>query len=40
MKYLITTIVALVLVGCGKPSNPNADKALIDAVKKGMRYLN
>ena len=35
MKYLITTIVALVLVGCGKPSNPNADKALIDAVKKG-----
>ncbi|SVD88287.1 uncharacterized protein METZ01_LOCUS441141, partial [marine metagenome] len=36
MKHiLITTIAAVVLVGCGKASNPEADRALIDAVKQG-----
>ena len=35
MKYLLTTIAAVVLVGCGKPSDPNADKALFNAVGKG-----
>ncbi len=35
MKQLLTTIAALVLVGCEKPSNPQADKALFNAVEKG-----
>jgi len=35
MKYLLTTIAAVVLVGCGKPSDPDADKALFNAVGKG-----
>ena len=35
MKQLLITIAALVLVGCGKPSNPQADKALFNAVEKG-----
>jgi len=36
MKHLLlTTIAAVVLVGCGKPSNPDADKALFNAVGKG-----
>ena len=36
MKHLLlTTIAAVVLAGCGKPSNPDADKALFNAVGKG-----
>ena len=32
MKYLITAIVAVVLVGCGKPE---VDRALLDAASEG-----
>jgi len=35
MKYLITAIAALVLVGCGEASNPEADSALMDAAMFG-----
>ena len=36
MKHiLITTIAAVVLVGCGKPSNPEADRALLKAAEDG-----
>ena len=36
MKHLLlTTIAAVVLLGCGPPSNPEADRALLDAAKKG-----
>ena len=35
MKHLlITTIAALLLVGCGEANNPEADRALFDAVKR------
>jgi ankyrin repeat protein len=34
-QLLITTIAAVVLVGCGPPSNPEADRALIDAARYG-----
>jgi len=36
MKHLLlTTIAAVVLVGCGKPSNPAADRALLKAAEFG-----
>ena len=36
MKHLLlTTIAAVVRVGCGPPSNPEADRALLDAAEKG-----
>ena len=36
MKHLLlTTIAAVLVVGCGPPSNPKADRALLDAAKKG-----
>jgi ankyrin repeat protein len=36
MKHLLlTTIAAVLLVGCGPPSNPEADRALIDAARGG-----
>ena len=36
MKHLlITTIVAVLVVGCGKPSNPAADRALLKAAEFG-----
>ena len=36
MKHiLITTIAAVLVVGCGKPSNPAADRALISAAGCG-----
>ena len=34
-QLIITTIAAVVLVGCGKPSNPEADRALLKAAKEG-----
>ena len=35
MKHLIlTTIAAVLLVGCGEVSNPEADRALFDALKR------
>jgi ankyrin repeat protein len=35
MKHLLlTTIAAVVLVGCGEVSNPEANRALLDAVKR------
>ncbi len=34
-NILITTIAAVVLVGCGKPSNPEADRALLYAAREG-----
>ena len=35
MKHLLlTTIAAVVLVGCGESSNPEANRALLDAVKR------
>jgi len=36
MKHLLlTTIAAVLVVGCGPPSNPEADRALLDAAEKG-----
>ena len=36
MKHLLlTTIAAVLVVGCGSPSNPEADRALLDAAEKG-----
>jgi len=36
MKHLLlTTIAAVLLVGCGKPSNPEADRALFEAARNG-----
>ena len=36
MKHLLlTTIAAVLLVGCGKPSNPAADRALLKAAEFG-----
>ena len=35
MKHLLITIAALVLVGCGEASNPEADSALMDAAMFG-----
>ena len=36
MKHiLLTTIAAVLLVGCGKPSNPAADRALLKAAELG-----
>jgi ankyrin repeat protein len=34
-RILITTIVAVLVVGCGKPSNPAADRALLKAAEFG-----
>ena len=33
--HLLTTIAAVALVGCGKPSNPEADRALLYAARAG-----
>jgi ankyrin repeat protein len=36
MKHLLlTTIAAVLLVGCGEPSNPAADRALLKAAELG-----
>jgi ankyrin repeat protein len=36
MKHLLlTTIAAVLVVGCGPPSNPEADRALINAAREG-----
>ena len=35
MKHILITIAAVLLVGCGPPSNPEADRALLDAAEKG-----
>ncbi len=38
MKHLLlSTISAVLLVGCGQPSNPEADRALLDALQKGYK---
>ena len=34
MKHLLTTIAAVLLVGCGKASNPEADSALLDFLQR------
>jgi ankyrin repeat protein len=35
MKHILITIAAVFLVGCGKPSNPAADRALLKAAELG-----
>ena len=32
---ILATIAAVLVVGCGPPSNPEADRALLDAAEKG-----
>ena len=34
-SQLIAIVAAVLVVGCGPPSNPEADRALLDAAEKG-----
>ncbi|MCS5670393.1 MAG: hypothetical protein NZ577_00900 [Vicinamibacterales bacterium] len=34
MKHRLTTIAAVLLVGCGKASNPEADSTLLDLLQR------